>query len=234
MVPQIKDISLKGKRVLIRVDFNVPMKEGRITDDSRIRAALPTIQAVIDQGGKAIIISHLGRPKGMTPALTLKPCAERLSQLLGKPVAFSTDCIGEVAAKAVSAMNNGDVLVLENVRFYAAEEKPEKDPAFVKKLAELGDAYINDAFGTAHRAHASTALLAKYFPGNRAAGFLMIKEVEALGSALTNPKRPFVAIIGGAKISTKLGVLKTLLQKADRSPELPTHKALVWTFPTYA
>lgn len=227
MVPQIKDISLKGKRVLIRVDFNVPMKEGRITDDSRIRAALPTIQAVIDQGGKAIIISHLGRPKGMTPALTLKPCAERLSQLLGKPVAFSTDCIGEVAAKAVSAMNNGDVLVLENVRFYAAEEKPEKDPAFVKKLAELGDAYINDAFGTAHRAHASTALLAKYFPGNRAAGFLMIKEVEALGSALTNPKRPFVAIIGGAKISTKLGVLKTLLQKAD---SLLIGGAMAYTF----
>lgn len=227
MVPQIKDIVLKGKRVLIRVDFNVPMKEGQITDDSRIRAAVPTILAVINQGGKAIIISHLGRPKGVTPAYTLKPCADRLSQLLSKPVAFAPDCIGEKAAQAVASMHNGDVLILENVRFYDAEEHPEKDPSFVKQLAELGDAYINDAFGTAHRAHASTALLAGYFPGKCAAGMLMMKEVEALGLALTNPKRPFVAIIGGAKISTKLGVLKTLLQKAD---SLLIGGAMAYTF----
>lgn len=216
MVMQLKDLPMEGKRVLIRVDFNVPMtKEGGISDDSRIRAALPTIQNVIKAGGKAILMSHLGRPKGVTPSLTLKPCAERLSSLLGKPVRFVSDCIGDDAEKAVGQMHDGDVVLLENLRFYDAEEHPEKDPEFVKKLAKLGDLYVNDAFGTAHRAHASTAVIASYFPAKAAAGLLMMKEVEALGSSLLNPKRPFAAIIGGAKISTKLGVLRSLLQKAD-------------------
>jgi phosphoglycerate kinase len=216
MVPQLKDLSLKDKRALIRVDFNVPMtKEGTISDDSRIRAALPTIKFVIDAGGKAILMSHLGRPKGVTPSCSLKPCAIRLSELLGKPVRFVPDCVGEVAEKAVSEMKDGDVLLLENLRFYDAEEHPEKDPSFAKRLASLGDVYINDAFGTAHRAHSSTAVIAQYFPKKCAAGLLMMKEVEALGSALLNPKRPFVALVGGAKISTKIGVLTALLQKAD-------------------
>jgi phosphoglycerate kinase len=213
---QLKDLLLKGKRVLIRVDFNVPMtKEGGISDDTRIRAALPTIQEVIKAGGKAILMSHLGRPKGVTPTCTLQPCATRLSELLGKPVRFVNDCVGDVAEKAVSEMKDGEVILLENLRFYEGEEHPEKNPEFVKKLAKLGDVYINDAFGTAHRAHASTALIADYFPKKAAAGFLMMKEVEALGSSLLNPKRPFVAIIGGAKISTKIGVLKSLVHKAD-------------------
>jgi phosphoglycerate kinase len=216
MVPQLKDLSLKDKRALIRVDFNVPMtKEGTISDDSRIRAALPTIKFVIDAGGKAILMSHLGRPKGVTPSCSLKPCAIRLSELLGKPVRFVPDCVGEVAEKAVSEMKDGDVLLLENLRFYDAEEHPEKDPSFAKRLASLGDIYINDAFGTAHRAHSSTAVIAQYFPKKCASGLLMMKEVEALGSALLNPKRPFVALVGGAKISTKIGVLTALLQKAD-------------------
>lgn len=216
MVMQLKDLLLKGKRVLIRVDFNVPMtKEGGISDDTRIRAALPTIQEVIKAGGKAILMSHLGRPKGVTPTCTLQPCASRLSELLGKPVRFVNDCVGDVAEKAVSEMKDGEVILLENLRFYEGEEHPEKNPEFVKKLANLGDVYINDAFGTAHRAHASTALIADYFPKKAAAGFLMMKEVEALGSSLLNPKRPFVAIIGGAKISTKIGVLKSLVHKAD-------------------
>jgi phosphoglycerate kinase len=216
MVMQLKDLSLKGKRVLIRVDFNVPMtKEGAISDDSRIRAALPTIQEVIKAGGRVILMSHLGRPKGVTSGCSLKPCAERLSELLGKPVQFVSDCIGETAEKAVAQMKDGDVVLLENLRFYEAEEHPDKDPEFAKKLAKLGDVYINDAFGTAHRAHSSTAVIAKYFPKASAAGFLMMKEVQALGASLLDPKRPFVAIIGGAKISTKLGVLKSLVHKAD-------------------
>ena len=213
---QLKDLSMKGKRVLMRVDFNVPMtKQGAISDDSRIRAALPSIQEIIKAGGKVILMSHLGRPKGVTPSCTLKPCADRLSELLGKPVRFVNDCIGDVVQKAVSEMKEGDVILLENLRFYEAEEHPDKYPEFVKKLAMLGDVYVNDAFGTAHRAHASTALIAKYFPKKAAAGLLMIKEVEALGASLLNPKRPFVAIIGGAKISTKIGVLKSLVHKAD-------------------
>ena len=216
MTPQLKDLSLKGKRALIRVDFNVPMtKEGAISDDSRIRASLPTIQYVIDAGGKAILMSHMGRPKGVTPSCSLKPCAARLSELLKRPVRFVPDCIGDVAAKAVSEMKDGDVLLLENLRFYDAEEHPEKDPSFAQKLASLGDVYINDAFGTAHRAHSSTAVIAQYFPKKAAAGLLMMKEVEALGSALLNPVRPFVALVGGAKISTKIGVLMSLLQKVD-------------------
>jgi phosphoglycerate kinase len=216
MIMQIKDLELKGKRALIRVDFNVPMtKEGTISDDSRIRAALPTIQAVMRGGAKVILMSHLGRPKGVTPALTLRPCAERLSQLLGKPVRFVPDCIGDVVEKVIAEMKEGDVILLENLRFYEAEEHPEKDKEFVKKLAKLGDVYINDAFGTAHRAHASTTLIASHFPKKAAAGLLMMKEIHALGTSFASPKRPFVAIIGGAKISTKLGVLRSLVHKAD-------------------
>lgn len=216
MIMQLKDLSLNGKRVLIRVDFNVPMtKERVISDDSRIRAVLPTIREVIKAGGKAVLMSHLGRPKGVTPACTLLPCAVCLSELLGRPVRFVSDCIGDVADKAVSDMKEGDVVLLENLRFYDAEEHPEKDLDFVKKLAALGDVYVNDAFGTAHRAHASTSLIAKYFPKKAAAGLLMMKEVQALGSSLLDPKRPFVTIIGGAKISTKIGVLKSLVHKAD-------------------
>lgn len=215
MVLEIKDLDLKGKRVLVRVDFNVPMtKEGVISDDSRIKATLPTIQAILAKGGRAILMSHLGRPKGVTPTLTLKPCAERLSKLLGKPVAFVDDCIGPKAEAAAAQLKDGEVLLLENLRFYKAEEEPDTDPEFVKKLSRLGDVYVNDAFGTAHRAHASTAVIAHYFP-KKAAGMLLLKEIRALGSSLKNPKRPFVAIVGGAKISTKLGVLKSLLEKAD-------------------
>ena len=216
MLLEIKDFDLKGKRVLVRVDFNVPMtKEGSISDDTRIKSSLPTIQAIVAHGGKAILMSHLGRPKGVTPALSLRPCAERLSQLLGKPVQFVDDCIGPKAEQAVSRMKEGDVLLLENLRFYKAEEDPSSDPEFVKKLARLGDFYVNDAFGTAHRAHASTTLIADLFPKKAAVGMLLLKEIQALGSSLKNPKRPFVAIIGGAKISTKLGVLQALLKKTD-------------------
>ena len=215
MIPQLSSLSLKGQRVLIRVDFNVPMtKEGAISDDSRIRAAIPTIQYVIDAGGKVIVMSHLGRPKGITPSCSLKPCAERLSELLARPVQFVPDCVGDAVERAVSQMKEGDILLLENLRFYEAEEHPEKDPSFAKRLSSLGDVYVNDAFGTAHRAHSSTAVIAQYFP-KKAAGLLMMKEVKALGSSLLNPVRPFVALVGGAKISTKIGVLTSLLQKAD-------------------
>jgi phosphoglycerate kinase len=228
MILQIKDLDLKGKRVLVRVDFNVPMtKEGAISDDSRIKASLPTIQAIVAKGGKVILMSHLGRPTGVTPNLTLKPCAERLSRLLGKPVSFVDDCVGEKAEQAVAKLKEGDILLLENLRFYKAEEDPKSDPEFVKKLARLGDVYVNDAFGTAHRAHSSTAVIADYFPKKAAVGMLLLKEIEALGASLKNPKRPFVAIVGGAKISTKLGVLNSLLEKAD---QLLIGGAMAYTF----
>lgn len=216
MLLELKDISLKGKKVLVRVDFNVPMsKDGSISDDSRIRASLPTIQEIISQGGRVILMSHLGRPKGVTPSLSLKPCAERLEKLLGKKVFFVDDCIGKKVEDAVASLKDGDVLVLENLRFYKAEEEPEADKTFVKQLATLGDIYVNDAFGTAHRSHSSTAVIAEYFPKRAVVGKLLLKEIKALGSSLKDPKRPFVAIIGGAKISTKLGVLQSLLHKAD-------------------
>jgi phosphoglycerate kinase len=228
MVLQIKDLPLKGKRALLRVDFNVPLnKDGTISDDTRIRATIPTIQEVIKLGGKVILMSHLGRPKGVTPSCTLKPCAQRLGELLKKPVQFVSDCIGPQVEKAIAQMKEGDILLLENLRFYDAEEHPEKDPEFAKKLASLGDVYINDAFGTAHRAHASTAVIAQYFPGKAAAGLLLLKEIHALGSSLLNPKRPFVAVIGGAKISTKIGVLRSLLEKAD---SLLIGGAMAYTF----
>lgn len=211
----LKDLSLKGKRVLMRVDFNVPMEKGKITDDSRIVAALPSIKYVLNHGASLILMSHLGRPKGKYPQASLAPCAKRLSQLLGKPVAIAPDCIGPAVETMAGQLQPGQVLLLENLRFHKGEEAPEKDPGFVAALAKLGDCYVNDAFGTAHRAHASTAAIAKYFPGKSAMGFLMEKEVEELAPLLQKPARPFFAIIGGAKISSKIGVIKKLLDLVD-------------------
>ena len=210
----IDKVELKGKRVLVRVDFNVPLDENlNITDDNRITESLPTIKKIIAEGGKAILMSHLGRPKGVTnPKYSLKPTAKRLSELLGKEVKLAPDCIGSETKAMVDAMQNGDVLILENVRFHAEEEK--NDPAFAKQLAELGDVYINDAFGSAHRAHASTEGITKFI-NISAAGYLMQKELDYLGGAITNPKRPYVAILGGAKISGKIDVINNLLSKVD-------------------
>lgn len=212
----IEDIEVKGKRVLVRVDFNVPQDEtGRITDDRRIRAALPTIQYLINHGAKTILVSHLGRPKGKPEdreKFTLKPVAERLGELLGKPVPLAPDCIGPEVQKMVQAMGEGDVLLLENVRFHPEEEK--NNPEFAKQLADLAEVYVNDAFGTAHRAHASTEGVAKYLPG--VAGYLMQKEIEYLGGALANPKRPFIAVLGGAKVKDKIPVIENLVGKVDR------------------
>jgi phosphoglycerate kinase len=211
----LKDLSLNGKRVLMRVDFNVPIDKGQITDDSRLVAALPSIQYVLNHGASLILMSHLGRPKGKEEKDSLAPCALRLAQLLKKPVAMAPDCIGPEVEKMAASLKPGSVLLLENLRFHPGEEAPEKEPAFTKSLANLGDCYVNDAFGTAHRAHASTALIAKYFPGKSAMGFLMEKEISFLSPLLKNPQRPFYAIIGGAKIGTKLGVIEKLLPLVD-------------------
>jgi phosphoglycerate kinase len=209
----IDDISVKGKRVLTRVDFNVPIKDGNVKDDTRIRESLPTIKKVIADGGRIILMSHLGRPKGkVAPEYSLKPVVAKLSALLGKPVKFAEDCVGPKAEAEVASLKDGEVLLLENLRFHAEEEK--NDPAFSKQLASLGDLYINDAFGSAHRAHSSTEGLTKFIKPS-VAGYLMQKELKYLGSALANPKRPFVAIIGGAKISGKIDVIKNLLGKVD-------------------
>ncbi len=208
----VQDIDVKGKKVFVRVDFNVPVKEGVVGDDTRIRAALPTIRYLLDQGAAVILASHLGRPKG-SPDLkyTLKPVADYLAKLLGKPVAFAADCIGPEAEAAAKALKPGEVLLLENTRFHPEEEK--NGEAMSKQLAALADVFVNDAFGTAHRAHASTAGIAAYLPA--VAGFLLEKEIKYLGQAVDDPKRPFVAILGGAKISDKIGVIKNLLIKAD-------------------
>ncbi|MBK5514270.1 phosphoglycerate kinase [Bacillus sp. TH11] len=208
----IRDVDLKGKRVFCRVDFNVPMKEGKITDETRIRAALPTIQYLIEQGAKVILASHLGRPKGQAvEELRLTPVAARLGELLGKDVKKADEAFGPVAQEMVAAMNEGDVLVLENVRFYAGEEK--NDAELAKEFAALADIFVNDAFGAAHRAHASTAGIADYLPA--VSGLLMEKELDVLGKALSNPERPFTAIIGGAKVKDKIGVIRHLLDKVD-------------------
>ena len=211
----ISDISLKGKKVLIRVDFNVPLdKHFNITDDSRIKAALPTIKKVIADGGKAIIMSHLGRPKnGFEEKFSLKHTLKHLSNLLETEVGFSVDCIGENTLTDISKMDNGDVLVLENLRFYTQEKAGDID--FAKQLANLGDVYVNDAFGTAHRAHASTSIIANYFPNNKYFGLLLSNEINSLETALKNPKRPFTAIIGGAKITSKIDVITSLFDKVD-------------------
>jgi phosphoglycerate kinase len=210
----ISDLDLGGKRVFIRVDFNVPIKNGVIGDDTRIKASLPTIKYALDKGATVILASHLGRPKGkVAPEFSLQPIVGRLSELLGRKVAFATDCIGEPAQKAVAEAQKGDkVVLLENLRFHAEEEKD--DPAFAKQLASLADLYVNDAFGSAHRAHASVHAMVRAM-GKGAAGFLMDKELKYLGEAVNSPVRPFVAIIGGAKVSDKIEVIENLLTKVD-------------------
>ncbi|HVM32525.1 MAG TPA: phosphoglycerate kinase [bacterium] len=208
----VEDLSPAGKRVLVRVDFNVPLDGDKITDDTRIRESLKTIEYLSAKGAKVILASHLGRPKGVDEKLRLKPVAARLSELLKKPVKALTDCVGPEVEKEVAAMKDGDVVLLENVRFHPEEEK--NDPAFAKKLAALADIYVNDAFGTAHRAHASTEGVAKLLP-QAAAGFLMMKEIQYLGGALSNPQRPFVAIVGGSKVSSKIDVIKSLMKVVD-------------------
>jgi phosphoglycerate kinase len=209
----VRDIDVRGKRVFVRVDFNVPLENGTITDDTRIQAALPTIQYLTEQGAKVILASHLGRPKGkVDPAFSLKPVAARLSELLGQNVPMAKDSIGEDVKAEIANMHDGDVLLLENVRFHAGEEK--NDPELAKAFAELADIYVNDAFGTAHRAHASTAGIAQFLPA--VAGFLMEKEIRIMGNALADPDRPFTAIIGGAKVSDKISVLDNLIDKVDQ------------------
>ena len=208
----VKDIDVKGKRVFVRVDFNVPMEDGKVTDDTRIRAALPTIQYLVDEGAKVILSSHLGRPKGeVKEELRLTAAGERLAELLGKPVKKLDESVGENVKAAVAAMEDGDIVLLENVRFHAGEEK--NDPALAKQFAELADVYVNDAFGAAHRAHATTAGIAEFLPA--VSGFLMQKELDVLGKALADPERPFTAIIGGAKVKDKIDVINHLLEKVD-------------------
>ena len=210
----INDIDLKNKKVLVRVDFNVPLDDNlNITDDIRITSSLPTIKKIISDGGMAILMSHLGRPKGKpNPKYSLKPAAVRLSQLLGKEVKLAPDCIGNEVKAMVNAMKPGDVILLENLRFHEEEEK--NNPEFAKQLAELGDVYVNDAFGSAHRAHASTEGLTKFISVS-VAGYLMQKELDYLGGAIENPKRPYLAILGGAKISGKIDVIMNLFSKVD-------------------
>jgi phosphoglycerate kinase len=213
----IKSVDVSGKRVLTRVDFNVPVEDGKITDDRRIREALPTIKSIIERGGKAILISHMGRPegKGFEAEFSLAIAAKKLSELLGKPVGFpSNDCVDEKAAAAVGAMKSGDVVLLENLRFVKGEKKG--DPAFAAKLAAYGDVYVNDAFGTAHRPDASMVALPKAMAGKpRVVGFLMEKELKFLSDALANPAKPFVVVLGGAKVSDKMGAIDHLLPKAS-------------------
>ena len=209
----IRDIDLKGKRVLVRVDFNVPLDGDTITDDTRIRGAVPTIKAILDQHPRSVILmSHLGRPKGgPDPKFSLKPVAPALAKLLGRDVAFADDCVGEVAQKAANALPDGGVLLLENTRFHPSEEK--NDPELAKQMASLGDVFVMDAFGSAHRAHSSTVGVTDYLPA--VAGLLMEKEIDYLSTAIENPQRPFVAILGGAKVSDKIAVIETLLGKVD-------------------
>lgn len=208
----MKDVQLKGKRVFCRVDFNVPLHGKTVTDDTRIQAALPTIQYLIDQGAKVILASHLGRPKGkIVEELRLDPVAQRLSDLIGQPVVKVDEPVGDEVEQAILTLKDGDILLLENVRFLPGEEK--NDPELAQQFAELADIYVNDAFGAAHRAHASTAGIAQHLPA--VAGFLLEKELDVLGKALSQPDRPFTAIIGGAKVKDKIGVIDHLLDKVD-------------------
>ncbi|GGA49384.1 phosphoglycerate kinase [Paenibacillus physcomitrellae] len=208
----VRDVEVTGKRVFVRVDFNVPLEDGKITDDTRIRETLPTINYLIGNGAKVILASHLGRPKGeVNESMRLTAPAERLAELLGKPVAKADEAVGEAVKAKIAALNNGDVLVLENVRFYPGEEK--NDPELAKQFAELADLFVNDAFGAAHRAHASTEGIAHYLPA--VSGLLMEKELSVLGKALSSPDRPFTAIIGGSKVKDKIDVIDNLLNIAD-------------------
>lgn len=244
----IREVELKGKRALMRVDFNVPLKEGLVSDDTRITSALPTIKYCLDQGASVVLMSHLGRPKGgkAEPEFSLKPVADHLAKLLGQEVLFAPDCIGEQAFQLASSLQPGNVLLLENVRFYKEEEGKAKvaegasdeeakaakaemkkrQLEFAEKLSKLGDLYVNDAFGTAHRAHASTAIITRFFHDN-VAGFLMEDEITYLGKALANPDRPFLAILGGAKVSDKVTVIENLLSKVD---SLIIGGAMAYTF----
>jgi phosphoglycerate kinase len=209
----IDDIEVQGKRVLTRVDFNVPLEGKKVANDNRIRAALPTLQTIVEKGGKLVLMSHLGRPKGeKVPELSLKPCIPVLSNLLGKDVRFIHDCVGPEVESAVKELGNGDVLLLENLRYY--KEETDNDPGFAKRLAGIGEIYVNDAFGTAHRAHASTEGVTHHID-ICAAGYLLMKEIEYLGALLENPKKPFVAVLGGAKITGKIDVIENLLPKVD-------------------
>jgi phosphoglycerate kinase len=209
----VTDIDVRGKRVLVRVDYNVPIKDGQVGDDTRIRAAMPTLEYLLKNGASVILCSHLGRPKGgPDPKYSLRPVAQHLSKMLGKEVLFAEDCIGAVAQKAAKALQPGQVLLLENTRFHPEEEK--NDVEMSKQLASLAELYVNDAFGSAHRAHASTEGVAHYLPA--VAGFLLEKEIQYLGGAIASPKRPFIAILGGAKISDKIGVIRNLLNTADK------------------
>jgi phosphoglycerate kinase len=223
----IRDLDLAAKRVFIRVDFNVPLKGGVIGDDTRITASVPTIEYALDHGARAVVLaSHLGRPKGKpNPEMSLRPVAARVGELLKRPVAFAADCIGEAAQRAVAAAPDGGVVLLENLRFHADEEK--NDPAFAKELAALADVYVNDAFGAAHRAHASVEAIVRIMTPEAGAGLLMEKELRYLGGAITNPERPFVAVIGGAKVSDKIEVIENLIPKVDR---LLIGGAMAYTF----
>ena len=220
----IKDIALAGKRVVMRVDFNVPVKNGKVGDDTRITAAVPSIKYILEQGASLVLLSHLGRPDGQVALeYSLKPCADRLSELLGKEVKFASDCVGDAVVAQANALKPGEVMVCENTRFHKEEdmktktdEDKQKMRGFAKELAKLGNVYVNDAFGTAHRAHASTAVITEFLDkSNCVAGFLMDKELQYLGKAVAHPERPFVAIIGGAKVSGKLEVLSSLMEKVD-------------------
>jgi len=221
----LNDISLSNKRVLMRVDFNIPLdKSQNVEDDTRIRESLPSIKKILSDGGKLILCSHLGRPKGITPEFSLKPVVGKLSQLLGKEVKFVSDCVGDDVTNAAMNLKNGECLLLENLRFYKEEEK--NDVEFAKKLASLGEIFVNDAFGTAHRAHASTEGVT-HFLSPCVAGYLIEKELKYLGEATANPKRPFVAILGGAKISGKIDVLENLMEKVD---SILVGGAMIFTF----
>lgn len=209
----ITDVDVKGKRVLVRVDYNVPIKDGKVDDDTRIRAAMPTLDYLLEHGAALVLCSHLGRPKGgPDPKYSLRPVADHLIMMMGRHVAFSEEAVGHVAEQAAKALKPGGILVLENTRFYPGEEK--NDLELAKKFAALADIYVNDAFGSAHRAHASTEGVARFLPA--VAGFLMEREIRYLGQAIADPKRPFIAILGGAKISDKIGVIRNLLEKSDQ------------------